>query len=166
MGEPAFESVLMTSKKLHPNWGGAFLATRNGLEPSTSSVTGWRANRLHHRAMGGTGCIIADFLRFVKPQLQKSFPPTLIGKKWLLFPCPFAIIPKTQGSYIGNTTASQAVKAGSIPVPCSISNSHPMGGYCLWYCKGNRTHLNATVRWTVAWPHNGGQHHNFYPILG
>ena len=27
------------------------------------------------------------------------------------------IIP--QGSYIGNTTASQAVKAGSIPVPCS-----------------------------------------------
>ena len=27
-----------------------FMATRNGLEPSTSSVTGWRANRLHHRA--------------------------------------------------------------------------------------------------------------------
>ena len=27
------------------------LATRNGLEPSTSSVTGWRANRLHHEAM-------------------------------------------------------------------------------------------------------------------
>ena len=26
------------------------LATPNGLEPSTSSVTGWRANRLHHRA--------------------------------------------------------------------------------------------------------------------
>ena len=26
------------------------MATRNGLEPSTSSVTGWRANRLHHRA--------------------------------------------------------------------------------------------------------------------
>ena len=30
-----------------------FLATRNGLEPSTSSVTGWRANRLHHRAKYG-----------------------------------------------------------------------------------------------------------------
>ena len=29
------------------------LATRNGLEPSTSSVTGWRANRLHHRAKFG-----------------------------------------------------------------------------------------------------------------
>ena len=29
------------------------LATRNGLEPSTSSVTGWRANRLHHRAVFG-----------------------------------------------------------------------------------------------------------------
>ena len=27
-----------------------YMATRNGLEPSTSSVTGWRANRLHHRA--------------------------------------------------------------------------------------------------------------------
>ena len=27
------------------------MATRNGLEPSTSSVTGWRANRLHHRAI-------------------------------------------------------------------------------------------------------------------
>ena len=26
------------------------MATRNGLEPSTSSVTGWRANRLLHRA--------------------------------------------------------------------------------------------------------------------
>ena len=35
-----------------------YLATRNGLEPSTSSVTGWRANRLHHRAklvVGTTG---------------------------------------------------------------------------------------------------------------
>ena len=26
------------------------MATRNRLELSTSSVTGWRANRLHHRA--------------------------------------------------------------------------------------------------------------------
>ena len=31
------------------------MATRNGLEPSTSSVTGWRANRLHHRAKLGGG---------------------------------------------------------------------------------------------------------------
>ena len=30
-----------------------YMATRNGLEPSTSSVTGWRANRLHHRAIFG-----------------------------------------------------------------------------------------------------------------
>ena len=29
------------------------MATPNGLEPSTSSVTGWRANRLHHRAKFG-----------------------------------------------------------------------------------------------------------------
>ena len=35
-----------------------YMATPNGLEPSTSSVTGWRANRLHHRArlmVGTTG---------------------------------------------------------------------------------------------------------------
>ena len=32
-----------------------FMATPNGLEPSTSSVTGWRANRLHHRARFGGG---------------------------------------------------------------------------------------------------------------
>ena len=35
-----------------------YMATPNGLEPSTSSVTGWRANRLHHRAIfmvGTTG---------------------------------------------------------------------------------------------------------------
>ncbi len=38
------------SKKHPSRWDGCFLATRNGLEPSTSSVTGWRANRLHHRA--------------------------------------------------------------------------------------------------------------------
>ena len=34
----------------------------------------------------------------------------------------------TQGSYIGNTTASQAVKAGSIPVPCSIKEKTPRRG--------------------------------------
>ena len=28
-----------------------------------------------------------------------------------------------QGSYIGNTTASQAVKAGSTPVPCSTKKT-------------------------------------------
>ena len=45
------------------------------------------------------------------------------GGKWgLLFYAGSAIMNSTmQGSYIGNTTASQAVKAGSIPVPCSTS---------------------------------------------
>ena len=38
------------TKKKSSRWMTSFLATRNGLEPSTSSVTGWRANRLHHRA--------------------------------------------------------------------------------------------------------------------
>ena len=45
------------------------MATRNGLEPSTSSVTGWRANRLHHRAR--TVEIITDENGFVKGENEK-----------------------------------------------------------------------------------------------
>ena len=54
-----------------------YLATSNGLEPSTSSVTGWRANRLHHEAtFVGASCstreIISDDLKFVKCFLKKN----------------------------------------------------------------------------------------------
>ena len=35
------------ARSLSPQY---IMATRNRLELSTSSVTGWRANRLHHRA--------------------------------------------------------------------------------------------------------------------
>ena len=49
----------MIAKKYTIQKDGVFyMATPNGLEPSTSSVTGWRANRLHHRAR--TRWIIAD----------------------------------------------------------------------------------------------------------
>ena len=41
---------------------------------------------------------------------------------------------QSQGSYIGNTTASQAVKAGSIPVPCSKKKDTPPG--CPFYATG------------------------------
>ena len=59
--------VLIPAKtKPHPFGWGFILATRNGLEPATSSVTGWRANRLHHEAR--TEVIIAHVFRFVKTQ--------------------------------------------------------------------------------------------------
>ena len=41
-----------------------------------------------------------------------------------------------QGSYIGNTTASQAVKAGSIPVPCSKKKTTPTGWFSFWNGEG------------------------------
>ena len=55
------------------------MATRNGLEPSTSSVTGWRANRLHHRAMG-----VASQQRgslYTKVVVLSSLFSTLLSKK-------------------------------------------------------------------------------------
>ena len=42
----SYRGILWRADALHR----CNMATRNGLEPSTSSVTGWRANRLHHRA--------------------------------------------------------------------------------------------------------------------
>ena len=54
------------------------MATPNGLEPSTSSVTGWRANRLHHRAMlyGGNNRARTCDLLLVRQMLsQLSYAP-------------------------------------------------------------------------------------------
>ena len=53
------------------------LATPNGLEPSTSSVTGWRANRLHHRALyGGNNRARTCDLLLVRQMLsQLSYAP-------------------------------------------------------------------------------------------
>ena len=68
---------------------------------------------------------------------------------------------QSQGSYIGNTTASQAVKAGSIPVPCSKKKDTPLG-CSSFFCDGNRTDGSGTVRWTVpATSANTGGYHNF-----
>ena len=54
-----------------------FMATPNGLEPSTSSVTGWRANRLHHRAkIGGNNRARTCDLLLVRQMLsQLSYAP-------------------------------------------------------------------------------------------
>ena len=59
---------------------------------------------------------------------------------------------RTQGSYIGNTTASQAVKAGSIPVPCSKKHPTPVRVWDIFLRLGKRESnpSNATVRGTVA----------------
>ena len=54
------------------------MATPNGLEPSTSSVTGWRANRLHHRARlyGGNNRARTCDLLLVRQMLsQLSYAP-------------------------------------------------------------------------------------------
>ena len=53
------------------------MATPNGLEPSTSSVTGWRANRLHHRAkFGGNNRARTCDLLLVRQMLsQLSYAP-------------------------------------------------------------------------------------------
>ena len=61
---------------------GVKLATRNGLEPSTSSVTGWRANRLHHRAKfngGNNRARTCDpmLVRHVLSQLSYAPEPSL-----------------------------------------------------------------------------------------
>ena len=69
-----FESVFSIFKKKNALPFGKsvfFLATPNGLEPSTSSVTGWRANRLHHRAR--TRWIITDKVVFVNILFKNIF---------------------------------------------------------------------------------------------
>ena len=55
------------------------MATPNGLEPSTSSVTGWRANRLLHRAkFGGNNRARTCDLLLVRQMLsQLSYAPIL-----------------------------------------------------------------------------------------
>ena len=73
----------------------------------------------------------------------------------------YNVVNPTQGSYIGNTTASQAVKAGSIPVPCSKKKDTPTG-CSSFFCDGNRTDGSGTVRWTVpATSANTGGYLNF-----
>ena len=57
------------------------MATPNGLEPSTSSVTGWRANRLHHRAkFGGNNRARTCDLLLVRQMLsQLSYAPEVLS---------------------------------------------------------------------------------------
>jgi hypothetical protein len=44
-------NLLITSQLLCQLSYTSVMATRNGLEPSTSSVTGWHSNQLNYRAM-------------------------------------------------------------------------------------------------------------------
>ena len=68
-----------------------------------------------------------------------------------------------QDSYIGNTTASQAVKAGSTPVSCSKKKTPPCGVFSFWKSRGSRTYSSGTVRWTVPAPSSRtGCYHNSF----
>ncbi len=88
---------------------------------ATSQYIKRRAAWTHRRLYHGTNYFATIFF---------AASGDFIDKKRLKFPLDFAIMPlcdSTQGSYIGNTTASQAVKAGSIPVPCSKKGSTLLG---------------------------------------
>ena len=78
------------------------MATRNGLEPSTSSVTGWRANRLHHRARyGGNNRARTCDLLLVRQMLsQLSYAPEF-GRR-------FRLVISDKTYYTGKPTFCQA----------------------------------------------------------
>ena len=70
----SYRGILWRAHALHK----CIMATPNGLEPSTSSVTGWRANRLHHRArfFGGNNRARTCDLLLVRQMLsQLSYAP-------------------------------------------------------------------------------------------
>ena len=58
--------------------------------------------------------------------------------------------PIAQDSYIGNTTASQAVKAGSTPVSCSNGKDHPVGWSFILVKTREANPSNALCQWHNA----------------
>ena len=52
--------------------------TRDGIEPTTSAVTGRRSNRLSHRAISCLeNCTPEKYIKFLLDCQQKTFPVTL-----------------------------------------------------------------------------------------
>ena len=134
----AIRSPAPAGRSCLPLWGRCRLCRRRGPYVPSNPVhkettdsgqypTHIDTNISYHISTANSTHIFAFFKQI--PNITRS------DKKHLQFPNSSVIIAAMQGSYIGNTTASQAVKAGSIPVPCSKNLSFPAGNGRFFFCE-------------------------------
>ena len=114
---------------------------------ATKNIVSLRGGRRSHPTwQSPPGSFVKTYRRLPRrfaPRNDSSFggvpPQTILTRRQIVvefyfgvcYNCPCQL--KMQDSYIGNTTASQAVKAGSTPVSCSKRKHHPAGGVFVWH---------------------------------